>query len=1064
MTNTAPILLSGTGRFEIDPGAFGGNTFQQNVFNISGMELTASGEIVIAFSLNTVGGLQLTKLSADGYLDFGFGFGGLVTLADYLGSSALTVTDDAIYAVGANEAESFAAVIGHGASKFDLNGRLDTSFGGDGIADFDVLVFYQTVTSLHVAGGALQVVGHGLGGFDDGRFVSVALDADGNIDASYGLSGTGTVKIDGLPSYATDSARLSDGSLLLAGDRYSGIFPSLALAKLTPSGVLDTNFGEIDPITNDRIGTVSLNILEYTHTEQIDQTTGGAFVVSGHAVDSSQPRQGFIAKFTAAGDQDASFGTNGVVMWNVPDMSGPNAQGVFGIEQVIADDGDIVVAGIFDRGDGDRGIVLRRFEADGSDDTGFGTSGSVEVPIPTYALANSVQLSLQSDGSILVAVEAFADAPGYAEMYVYRFDGSGARDGEFAAPTFVEAGDAVVIDRHISIRDAELDVQGYAGSSVILERSGGANTDDVFGASGLLGPLVEGGDLVYSGQTYGTVDQNSAGRLILTITANTFPDDLSNILRLVTYANTSSTPPPFVNLSWTFSDGNTGAQGSGGAAAVMGQATIAILPADVAPTAIEFSATSFAENNEIGATVATLTATDPDDPAGGFAGPFTFELVAGTGSDDNGLFSISGNELRFNAVANFEADAQYAVRVRVTDNGGKTFETARLFTITDVNDAPTAVVLSNTMPSLVENTSTSSRIKVGDIAVTDDANTAGNALGLTGTDAAFFEIIDSELFLKAGTVLNFEAKSSYAVAVTVDDAAVGATPDATSGTYTLALTNINEAPSNVTLSKASVQEFRASGTVVATLSATDADAADSFTYALTNNAGGRFAIVGNELRVAKGLLLDREQAASHAIQVRVTDSGGLTFTKNLTIGVTDVNPENIIGNASANTLYGGSRADKFDGAGGNDKLFGQAGNDTLLGGSGNDTLTGGAGRDIMTGGSGADDFDYNSITETGKTSSSRDIIMDFTHGSDDIDLSTIDANGTASGNAAFKFLAAKGAAFTGVKGQLKWSQINSSNNALDKTIIEGDINGDRRADFQIELKGIKTLTSSDFIL
>lgn len=510
MTNTAPTFLSGAGRFEIDPGAFGGNTFQQNAFNISGMELTSTGEVVISFSLNTVGGLQLTKLSADGYLDFGFGFGGLVTLADYLGSSALAVTDDAIYAVGANEFESFSAVIGHGASKFDLNGQLDTSFGGDGVADFDVLVFYQTVTNLHVDGGALQVVGHGLGGFDDGRFVSVALDADGNLDASYGLSGTATVKIDGLPSYATDSTRLSDGSLVLAGERYSGFFPSLALAKLTPGGVLDTNFGEIDPITNERIGTVSLNILEYTYTEQINQTTGGAFVVSGHAVDSPQPRQGFIAKFTAAGDQDASFGTNGVVLWTVPDMTGPNAAGVFGIEQAIAADGDIIVAGIFDTGD-DRGIVLRRFEADGSDDNGFGSSGLVEVQIPTNAIVNSVQLSLQADGSILVAVEAFANAnaPGYAEMYVYRFDATGVRDGAFAAPTFVEDGDAVVIDGHISIRDADLDTQGYAGSTVTLERVGGANADDVFGASGLLGPLVEGGDLIYSNQTLGTVDENS---------------------------------------------------------------------------------------------------------------------------------------------------------------------------------------------------------------------------------------------------------------------------------------------------------------------------------------------------------------------------------------------------------------------------------------------------------------------------------------------------------------------------------------------------------------------------
>ena len=36
--------------------------------------------------------------------------------------------------------------------------------------------------------------------------------------------------------------------------------------------------------------------------------------------------------------------------------------------------------------------------------------------------------------------------------------------------------------------------------------------------------------------------------------------------------------------------------------------------------------------------------------------------------------------------------------------------------------------------------------------------------------------------------------------------------------------------------------------------------------------------------------------------------------------------------------------------------------------------------------------------------------------------------------------------------------------ANDKTIIYGDINGDARADFQIELTGLKTITASDFIL
>ena len=92
------------------------------------------------------------------------------------------------------------------------------------------------------------------------------------------------------------------------------------------------------------------------------------------------------------------------------------------------------------------------------------------------------------------------------------------------------------------------------------------------------------------------------------------------------------------------------------------------------------------------------------------------------------------------------------------------------------------------------------------------------------------------------------------------------------------------------------------------------------------------------------------------------------------------------------------------------------------------------------------------------------MITDFLPGTDRMDLSTIDANGAAAGNTAFSFLATKGAAFTGVAGQLRWLQENPAGTANDKTIVEGDVDGNSAADFQIELKDLKTLTAGDFIL
>ena len=101
------------------------------------------------------------------------------------------------------------------------------------------------------------------------------------------------------------------------------------------------------------------------------------------------------------------------------------------------------------------------------------------------------------------------------------------------------------------------------------------------------------------------------------------------------------------------------------------------------PTDISLSNASIAENQAVATTVGTLSATDPD------AGDtHTFTLVGGTGSTDNASFQITGNELKTNAVFNFEAKSSYSIRVRATDQGNLSTEKVFTITITDANDAP----------------------------------------------------------------------------------------------------------------------------------------------------------------------------------------------------------------------------------------------------------------------------------------------------------------------------------------------------------------------------------------
>ena len=107
-----------------------------------------------------------------------------------------------------------------------------------------------------------------------------------------------------------------------------------------------------------------------------------------------------------------------------------------------------------------------------------------------------------------------------------------------------------------------------------------------------------------------------------------------------------------------------------------------------------------------------------------------------------------------------------------------------------LNDPPTAVAIVPVVPSLPESAGTTSRIKVADIVVTDDA-LGWETILLTGADAASFEVDGLSLYLKAGVALDFEAKAFHEFTVSVADPALaGSTPVTTS--FTLAVTDVDE--------------------------------------------------------------------------------------------------------------------------------------------------------------------------------------------------------------------------------------------------------------------------------
>lgn len=178
--------------------------------------------------------------------------------------------------------------------------------------------------------------------------------------------------------------------------------------------------------------------------------------------------------------------------------------------------------------------------------------------------------------------------------------------------------------------------------------------------------------------------------------------------------------------------------------------------------------------------------------------------------------------------------------------------------------------------------------------------------------------------------------------------------------------------------------------------------------------------------------------------------GGTTTPPPVTEPTPPTQPSGTTGTDGADRLTGNSSANYLDGKGGNDILDGAGGNDTLHGGAGRDTMTGGGGNDI---------FLFKSVSEMGRTTSTRDVITDFVSGQDKFDVSAIDANSILSGNQDFTFLAANNASFTKKAGELAW-HTDAANN---RTVVQGDINGDGVHDFELELRGQVSLKASDFV-
>lgn len=294
------------------------------------------------------------------------------------------------------------------------------------------------------------------------------------------------------------------------------------------------------------------------------------------------------------------------------------------------------------------------------------------------------------------------------------------------------------------------------------------------------------------------------------------------------------------------------------------------------PTDISLSASSLDENNTEGQAIGDLSTEDPDTNDS-----HSYDFIAGTGDTDNALFSIEGSELRAAVSLNFEEKPSYSVRIVSTDVAGAGYEKTFTITVNDINDAPEVLELDNDTAD--ENQE--SGISIGSLTATDDdpndTHTYSLVAGTGDTDNASFTLEGAEL--KAAVAFNYEDKNAYSILVRADDGNGGVLDTQ----FTINVSDVNETPTDLLLSNSTVAEGQESGVEVGTLSATDEDTNDSYTYELVAGDGdtgnGSFNIDNNKLLTGTSFTFSTQ--STYLVRVKVTDSGNETFEKQFTIEI-----------------------------------------------------------------------------------------------------------------------------------------------------------------------------------
>ena len=368
--------------------------------------LQSDGKILVVGESGSHGNTNFTvvRYNSNGTLDNTFGANGKVT-------TKIGQENDAT-SVAVHESQEGRRIIvvgrsvvgGHGdfvVMRYNDDGSLDTSFGGDGIVstnignrasdntspsdDYAQSVVVQSNGKILVAGHA-DVGSSPEGGAND--FVVVRFNTDGALDGTFGNSGKVTTNIDQDNNEACSVELQSDGKILVAGHSFIGDSWDITVVRYTINGTLDPSFSDDGIVTTNFSNSVRSEFA-YSAAVQPD----GKIVIAGKHYGPSWD-QIAVLRYNTDGTLDSTFDEDGIVTINI--MNTDSAA----YSVAVQSNGKILVAG-HSYIDYSWDFTLVRFNTNGTLDSTFDEDGIVTTNFQDRRDTGRA-LAIQPDGKVIV--------------------------------------------------------------------------------------------------------------------------------------------------------------------------------------------------------------------------------------------------------------------------------------------------------------------------------------------------------------------------------------------------------------------------------------------------------------------------------------------------------------------------------------------------------------------------------------------------------------------------------------------------------------------------------------